>query len=42
MFKYLIEKRFIDKINSSDKTELTKKLAFNSLIDAFTEYAKKP
>ena len=41
MFNYLIEKSFLHKINSSDKTELTKKLTFNSLIDAFKEYAKK-
>ena len=41
MFNYLIEKSFIYEINSSDKTELTKKLTFNSLIDAFKEYAKK-
>ena len=41
MFNYLIEKSFIHKIDSSDKTELTKKLTFNSLIDAFKEHAKK-
>ena len=41
MFNYLIEKSFIHKINSNDKTELTKKLTFNSLIDAFKEHAKK-
>ena len=41
MFNYLIEKSFIHKINSSDKTELTKKLTFNTVIDAFKEHAKK-
>src|SRR6056300_850025 len=41
MFNYLIEKSFIHKINSNNKTELTKKLTFNSLTDAFKEYAKK-
>jgi len=41
MFNYLIEKSFIHKINSNNKTELTKTLTFNSLTDAFKEYAKK-
>ena len=41
MLNYLIEKSFIHKINSSDKTELTKKLTFNLLIEAFKEHAKR-
>ncbi len=41
MFVYLIEKNYIYEINSSEKSELTKKLTYNALIEAFEEHAKK-
>ena len=41
VFNYLIEKNYIYQINSSDNTELTKMLTYNSLIEAFKEHAKK-